>query len=150
MDLLSQGLEPREVLDRMSLAPAGAWQTLILDAKGHAAARSGNACEAAYGYTVGTDHVVAGSALQSPNVVGAMSLSFERSIGDPLGARLLFALESGERAGSDRRGLRSATIQVFTTAQSAAVDLRVDNDSDPIAGIRRLTAGPGIGGRPAL
>ena len=37
-----------------------------------------------------------------------MSLSFERSVGDALAERLLFALESGDRAGSDLHGLRNA------------------------------------------
>ncbi len=150
IDLLRQGLEPRAVLDRLTLGPAGAWQALILDAEGQAAACSGNACEAAYGHTIGTDHVAAGLALQSANVVGAMSLSFERSMGDSLGARLLFALESGERAGSDRRGQRSATIKVFAIDQSAALDLRVDSASDPIASIGRLLTSSGTGGRPLL
>lgn len=142
LGLLRDGLRPVEVLDHLSIDAAGTrWQALVLDPKGRATARSGPGCQPAFGHTIGTEHVAAGVALQSPNVIGAMSLSFERSAGDPFAERLLFALESGERAGSDQHGLRSASIQVLSPDQSRTVHVFVEDDVDPITRLRRIGVG---------
>ena len=138
--LLTKGLFPREAISQLTrdLVAVKDWQMLLLDTKGRAAARSDPGCEPSFGQTTGTDHVAAGLALRSPNVIGAMSLSFERSVGDALAERLLFALESGDRAGSDLHGLRSATIQVVSGDPALVLRLRLDDHPDPIAELRRL------------
>jgi uncharacterized Ntn-hydrolase superfamily protein len=135
--LLGDKVAPRDAVGRLAvdLSLVG-WQLLLLDSNGQGAARSYPGCEPSFGQTTGTDHVAAGVALRSPNVIGAMSLSFERSVGDALAERLLFALESGERAGGDVHGLRSSAIQVVSA--DPALTLRVDDHPDPIAELRRL------------
>jgi len=144
LELLKSGLGPGDALSRLTVEPeVTGWQALLLDAAGRAAARSGRGCAAFFGHTMGTEHVSAGQGLVSPNVIGAMSLSFERSAGDALAERLLLALESGERAGGDRQGLKSAAIRVLRADQVAAVNLLVEDDPDPIGELRRkLTPHP--------
>jgi uncharacterized Ntn-hydrolase superfamily protein len=113
-------------------------QLFAVDVRGRTAAFSGGACQAVFGHTRGTDHVAGGESLESANSIGAMSLSFERSGGDPLAERLLLALESGLRAGGDRRGTTSARLVVFARESSPRVDLRVEDHPQPGAELRRL------------
>jgi uncharacterized Ntn-hydrolase superfamily protein len=139
---LTDGTDPREFLASLleDDPEKDQRQILIVDARGRTAAHSGRGCRRLFAHTEGTDHVAAGDNLPSPNVVGAMSLSFERSGGDPLWERLLLALESGTRAGGDRNGTRAATLVVYTEGPTPAVNLRVADHDDPIAELRRLLA----------
>ena len=138
-DLLRGGLPASELTSRLALdARVSDWQLLVLDVMGRGGARSGRGSAPAFGHTLGSSHVAGGTALTSPNVVGAMSLSFERSAGDLLGQRLLLALESGERAGSDVRGLQSAAIRVAARDQRSTLDLQVRDHPDPIGELWRL------------
>lgn len=142
VELLQQGLSPHEVL-RQLLEPERQRhrrQILILDALGRPGACSGRKCAPVYGHTEGTDHVAGGDFMPSTSVVGAMSLSFERSEGDPLWERLLLALESGERAGGDRRGVRSARLLVYGGGPEPIIDLRAEQRARPTVELRRLLA----------
>jgi uncharacterized Ntn-hydrolase superfamily protein len=144
LDELARGTDPRDALGAM-LQREGVRvgrQILIVDRRGRTAAHSGRGGRRLFAHTEGTDHVAAGDNLPSPNVVGAMSLSFERSGGDPLWERLLLALESGARAGGDREGTRAALLLVCTDAAATpSIDVRVEDHEDPIAELRRLLAG---------
>jgi uncharacterized Ntn-hydrolase superfamily protein len=141
--LLPSDMDPRDLLPSLlrTQGERDHRQILIVDTRGRTAAHSGRACRRLFAHTEGTDHVAAGENLPSANVVGAMSLSFERSGGDPLWERLLFALESGARAGGDRDGTRSALLVVYTEAPNPFLHLHVDDHDDPVAELRRLLAG---------
>jgi uncharacterized Ntn-hydrolase superfamily protein len=140
--LLPGDVDPRDLLPSLlsSQGELDQRQILIVDARGRTAAHSGRNCRRFFAHTEGTDHVAAGDNLPSPNVVGSMSLSFERSGGDPLWERLMFALESGARAGGDRDGTRSALLVVYTDGPQPFLDLHVDDHEDPVAELRRLLA----------
>ena len=68
---------------------------------------------------------------------------FEVSAG-PLAQRLLSALQAAEEAGGDFRGRRSAAIMVIRPSTTGrpwhdmAVDLRVDDSTDPVAALAEL------------
>jgi uncharacterized Ntn-hydrolase superfamily protein len=52
--------------------------------------------------------------------------------------RLITALEAGEAAGGDKRGKQSAAVRVWTTEVFPAIDIRVDDATEPLAELRRL------------
>jgi uncharacterized Ntn-hydrolase superfamily protein len=112
-------------------------QILIIDARGETAALTGRACAPSFGQIQALDHVTAGVGMASANVIGTMSLSFERSGGFPFWIRLLLALESGVRAGGDRGGTRSAALIVLGAEAGVEVDTRVDKHRDPVEELRR-------------
>jgi uncharacterized Ntn-hydrolase superfamily protein len=137
--LLEQRLDPRDVVTRLlgrGIEGAG-HQLFVVDARGRTAAYSGPQCPATFGHTEGTDHVAGGNRMASANVVGAMSLSFERSGGDPLEERLLLAFQSGERAGGDLRGTRSARFRVYRAGREAPFDLAVQDRDDLVRELRQ-------------
>jgi uncharacterized Ntn-hydrolase superfamily protein len=122
-------------------------QLLLIEARGLTAGFTGRHTGAAFGQIEGLDHLTAGCGMASANVIGAMSLSFERSGGDPFWERLLLALESGTRAGGDAGGTTSAKLLVIATEPEPVVSLSVEDHEDPILGLRRLLAArpdPGI------
>ena len=136
--LLDAGLDPSDALRRVPVGElTSGWQLLALTNGGRGAARSDPRATAWFGHTSGSGYVAGGQALTTPNVVGAMSLSFERSGGDRLAERLLFALESGDRAGSDIKGLRSATVRVLSRTDQSWLTVDADDDADPLAVLRR-------------
>jgi uncharacterized Ntn-hydrolase superfamily protein len=84
-----------------------------------------------------------GNLLASDRVWGAMERGFERSSG-PFAARLVAALEAGQRAGGDARGRQAAALLVVRPVsaeepwRNRVVDLRVEDHPSPIAELRRL------------
>ena len=83
-----------------------------------------------------------GNILAGPDVVDAMAEAFAGP-GD-LGARLLAALNAGDRAGGDRRGRQSAALLVvrdgggYLGGTDVTADLRVDDHPDPVVELARL------------
>jgi uncharacterized Ntn-hydrolase superfamily protein len=55
-----------------------------------------------------------------------------------LAERLLAALAAGEAAGGDKRGKQAAALLIHTTEIYAFLDLRVDDNPEPIAELKRL------------
>lgn len=139
---LGSGAHPRESLGGiLDLDEARDHrQVLVLDARGRTAAHSGRGCAPPFGHTEGTDHVAAGHQLGSPHVIGAMSLSFERSGGDPLWERLMLALESGDRADRLASGRQSAALVLYGLPGGRMLDLRVGPEPDPVVALRRALA----------
>lgn len=137
---LDAGMDPRDALRRRleSDPQRNQRQLLVVDARGRTAAHSGRYCSPSFGHTEGTDHAAGGNRLVSPNVVGAMSLSFERSGGDPLGERLLLALESGARVGGVGAGRGRAILLVYGAEAEPLVDLEVEDHADPVRELRRI------------
>ena len=140
--LVRQQLDSREVATRL-LEEAGEparHQILLVDARGRTVAHSGRECAPTFGHTEGMDHVAGGNGMVSANVVGAMSLSFERSAGDPLWERLLLALESGERAGGNVSTTRDARLLVYRPGREDPLDLAVQDCHDPVRELRQQVA----------
>jgi len=73
----------------------------------------------------------------------AMAEAFEKSNG-PIAERMMTALEAAENTGGDIRGKQSAALIVFKVKptgnvwEDKLVDLRVDDNSEPLIELRRL------------
>jgi uncharacterized Ntn-hydrolase superfamily protein len=83
----------------------------------------------------------AGNMLVTTDVVEAMVAAFSDAGGDPLGDRLLLALEAGDALGGDRRGRQAAALRVVPRREAEIpinLDLRVDDHPDAVRELRRL------------
>ena len=143
--LLEQGLAPEEVIQRLTEADPDARlrQVGIVDARGRAAAFTGEGCFPWAGHRVGPNVAVQGNILVGPETVDAMYETFLSAKGD-LADRLVAALAAGQEAGGDRRGQQSAALLVVREGGSYGgytdryIDLRVDDHPQPIAELTRL------------
>ena len=118
-------------------------QVGVVDAAGRPATFTGSECFDWAGGRVGDDYCCQGNILTGPDVVEEMAKGFEASQGD-LAARLLAALQAGDRAGGDRRGRQSAAMLVvregggYGGGTDKTVELRVDDHPDPVGELGRL------------
>jgi uncharacterized Ntn-hydrolase superfamily protein len=113
-------------------------QLAAVDAKGRAAARTGERNPSWAGHVIGDGFVAAGNVLVGERVVTNMAKAYEASASDPLGDRLMRAIEAGRDAGGQPEGQTSAAIRVFDTSPYAAIDLRIDAALEPVGELRRL------------
>lgn len=142
---LSEGLSPRETLDRLTGADpeAAHRQVGIVDARGHAATFTGARCNAWAGGRSGANYAAQGNILVSAATVDAMASAFEAATG-PLAERLLAALAAGQAAGGDSRGMQSAALLVVREGggygghNDRYLDLHVDDHSSPIEELQRV------------
>jgi len=139
-ELIGQGLSAEKVVSELLARDPypDARQIAVLDARGHAYAVSGRNNPDWAGHHVGDDHVCSGNALSSKRVVAAMAKAFESSAGEPLGERLMRAVEAGRDAGGQPEGQNSAALLVGDKVPFPIVDLRVDLHDAPEAELRRL------------
>jgi len=152
LELLRQGLSPEQVVatilanDR-NPRPEG-WaiegrQFSVMDARGNVATRTGPTASDWAGHRVGRYVSAQGNILAGPEVVDAMIEAFEAAEGH-LSFRLLVALEAGQAAGGDRRGMQSAAMIVVRKDggvwlnNDVVLRLQVDDSESPIAELRRL------------
>ncbi|MCH7947625.1 MAG: DUF1028 domain-containing protein [candidate division Zixibacteria bacterium] len=118
-------------------------QVAMIDNRGNVAAHTGDKCIAEAGHQIGHNYSVQANLMENPTVPAAMATAFENAKGD-LAERLMVALEAAQAEGGDIRGMQSAAILVVTgqpTGQSwkdRLVDLRVDDDPEPLVELRRL------------
>jgi uncharacterized Ntn-hydrolase superfamily protein len=145
LNLLEQGMSPQDALDFMVRADSGGLrrQVAILDIHGRYAAWTGPDCTDWKGHHCTAEYCVQGNTLAGPQVLDAMIQSIESSQG-PLAERLLAALDAAQAAGGDSRGMQSAAILVVKPLAGAsgfsdrAVDIRVDDNREPLPELRRL------------
>lgn len=145
LELLSQGLHPEEVLERLISADPDRElrQVGIVDAQGRAAAFTGEKCLPWAGHIVGENFACQGNILAGKEVVEAMAEAFLQTSGT-LAERLLSALFAGQKAGGDRRGQQSAALLVvkekggYGGFNDRYIDLRVDDHPRPIEELKRL------------
>jgi len=143
--LLARGTSPATALRRLTAADAKreVRQVAFVDARGRAAAWTGAGCIAHAGHAVGRNYSAQGNLLASPDVWGDMGAAFERTRGT-LAERLVSALEAGQRAGGDARGMQSACLLIVGEPERGKpwterkTDLRVEDHPSPIRELRRL------------
>lgn len=143
--LLESGMAVRDVVKELtSMDPDRERRQLgIVDAQGNSMAFTGAECQAWAGHEFGPNFSAQGNILVSEATVQAMATAFRESPG-MLGERLMKALEAGQEAGGDSRGMQSAAIVVVKEAggyggfNDRYCDLRVDDHTTPIAELRRL------------
>ena len=153
--LLRAGLAPRAVVDsvwRRDPDPRpGDWtkqgrQLAVMDARGRVAALTGPKASTWAGDRQGAFCSAQGNILAGPQVVDSMVAAFERTKGEHLSLRLVAALEAGQRAGGDTRGMQSAALVVVKKGagvwlnNDVVLRLQVDEASqgDPLKELRRL------------
>lgn len=115
----------------------------IVDMHGNAKAFTGDECSPWAGHIEGKYFAVQGNILSGEEVVKAMAYAFEHTEGT-LGQRLLGALEAGQEAGGDSRGMQSAAMLVvsenggYSGFDDRMIDIRVDDSEEPIEELKRL------------
>jgi uncharacterized Ntn-hydrolase superfamily protein len=113
LDLMSEGRTAEQTVEALTSADEDREhrQVGIVDAWGRAATFTGSACFDWAGGVAGEHYAAQGNILIGKETVGAMAGAYEETEGD-LAARLLSALDAGQRAGGDSRGKQSAALLV--------------------------------------
>ncbi|GAB1344447.1 DUF1028 domain-containing protein [Gemmatimonas sp.] len=118
-------------------------QFAVIDAQGHVAAYTGPKASEWAGDKQGKFCTAQGNILAGPDVVSAMVNAFEETPGH-LSLRLLAALEAGQAAGGDKRGMQSAAMLIVKKDggvwlhNDVVLRLQVDDSAEPIKELRRL------------
>jgi uncharacterized Ntn-hydrolase superfamily protein len=118
-------------------------QFAVMDAKGVAAAFTGPKATAWAGDKSGKFCSAQGNILAGAAVVDRMVDAFEKAEGR-LALRLLAALEAGQAAGGDKRGMQSAAMLIVKKNggvwlnNDVVLRLQVDDHVEPIKELRRL------------
>jgi uncharacterized Ntn-hydrolase superfamily protein len=143
--LMKQGKSPQEALDQLLAEDPqrDVRQVAMIDAQGRVAVWTGPKCIAAAGHQKGDGFSVQANLMDKPTVWPAMARAFESAKGD-LADRLLAALKAAQAEGGDIRGRQSAALIVVHAKKEAepwqgrTIDLRVDDNAEPIAELERL------------
>jgi uncharacterized Ntn-hydrolase superfamily protein len=118
-------------------------QFAVMNAKGEYAAYTGPKATAWAGNKGGKFCTAQGNILAGEAVVSGMVEAFESTTGH-LSLRLLAALEAGQKAGGDTRGMQSAAMLIVKKGGGVWVNndvvlrLQVDDNPEPIKELRRL------------
>jgi uncharacterized Ntn-hydrolase superfamily protein len=154
--LLKQGIAPADIIRRVWEADPDPrpenWtkqgrQFAVIDAKGNVAAFTGPQASAWAGHKscskAGTHCTAQGNILAGEAVVNEMVRAFEETDGH-LSLRLMAALEAGQAAGGDTRGMQSAAMLIVREDggvwlnNDTVLRLQVDDHEQPIQELRRL------------
>jgi uncharacterized Ntn-hydrolase superfamily protein len=143
LELLEAGLDADGALAR--LLDEDRWartrQVAVVDGVGRVAVHTGEGCIPFAGHLAGEGFSCQGNMMASPRVWEAMHDAFAGSAGQPIGERLMLALEAAEAEGGDVRGRQSAAL-IVVPAEGAPwrseLSLRVEDDPEPLAELRRL------------
>ncbi len=152
LELLRQGMSPEEVVRELVARDPDPdperWTKLgrqfsVMNAAGEVATHTGPRASEWAGHRIGEHCSAQGNVLAGPGVVDAMVEAFESAEGH-LSLRLQVALEAGQAAGGDRRGMQSAAMLVVKEGggvwlnNDVVLRLQVDDHTEPIAELRRL------------
>ena len=152
IELLKNGVAPRDIIKRILDAdpdprPAD-WtkegrQFAVINAKGEVAAHTGPKASTWAGDRQGKYCTAQGNILAGPAVVDGMVKAFETTTGH-ISLRLQAALDAGQAAGGDTRGMQSAAMIVVKKGggvwlnNDVVLRLQVDDNPEPIKELRRL------------
>jgi uncharacterized Ntn-hydrolase superfamily protein len=138
--LLRAGKTPREAVATLTAADDGreSRQLHIMNAKGQIAAHTGKDCIDWCGHIEGDGFSIAGNMLAGAQVLDDTAKAYIANETLPFPRRLIAALRAGEAAGGDKRGRQSAALLIHDTEEWSALDLRVDDHSDPLGELERL------------
>ena len=146
--LLREGRTPEVVVGIITDEDPGrdVRQVAVIDTQGRVAAHTGADRVARpnqfAGHILGTNYSVQGNTLAGRQVITEMARAYEETEGE-LAEKLMAALEAGEAAGGDTRGMQAAGIYVVKPIDGDRttdkwVDIRVDDAVDPYKELRRL------------
>jgi uncharacterized Ntn-hydrolase superfamily protein len=145
LELLASGKSPAEVMEMLTEGDPGKAQRQvgIVDAKGRSATFTGAECLAWAGGVADGHFAAQGNILTGEAVATEMARVFKETKG-LLGDRLLAALDAGQAAGGDSRGMQSAALLIvrekggYGGFNDRWCDLRVDDAPNPFVELRRL------------
>ena len=152
LELLKKGLSPAQTVKsllkndpdpRPEDWPKKARQFSVMDAEGNVSTHTGKKASFWAGHKYGKNSSAQGNILASEAVVNDMIKAFENTKGH-LSMRLLRALEAGQNAGGDTRGMQSAAILIVKKDggvwlnNDVVLRLQVDDNPEPIKELRRL------------
>ncbi|MEL7524621.1 MAG: DUF1028 domain-containing protein [Pseudomonadota bacterium] len=142
LTLLRAGVSAERVLDSVVKPDKGSHsrQIHLIDAKGRAAAFTGEKCIDWCGHLIEDNVTAAGNMLAGPQVLDAAMETWLASTGLPLEERLLTAMEAAEAAGGDKRGRQSAALRIVRGEDYPWLDIRADDHGAPLEELRRLHA----------
>jgi len=148
--LMEEGVAPEQALAQLVERDAGAAyrQVGMINADGKIAQHTGDLCiavaEQSWGQSMDGDYwACQANMMNSRGVPREMSRAFARTNGS-LAERLMAALEAGEFAGGDIRGMQSAAILIVEGEpaendwEGVVLDLSVEDHPRPLAELRRL------------
>jgi uncharacterized Ntn-hydrolase superfamily protein len=122
LKLLREGRAPRDIVETLIATDSGhaTRQLHIMDAAGRIASHTGAECVDWCGHIEGKSFSIAGNMLAGASVLDDT------------------AMRAGEAAGGDKRGKQSAALLIHDEDEWSALDLRVDDHTDPLAELERL------------
>lgn len=144
LDRLAAGESPREALDALLAEDehAALRQVAVVATGGATATHTGAGCIAFAGHATGPGFSAQANMMAAAAVWPAMADAFASAAPTlPLASRMLAALDAAEAAGGDVRGRQSAALVVVPASGEPwrrRVDLRVDDDPEPLAELARL------------
>ena len=118
-------------------------QFAVMDAKGNYAAFTGPKATSWAGHKGGKFCTAQGNILAGEGVVNGMVDAFEKTTGH-LSLRLMAALDGGQAAGGDTRGMQSAAMLIVKKDggvwlhNDVVLRLQVDDSPEPLKELRRL------------
>ena len=152
LELLRKGISPDEIVkqvwDNDPDPRPEQWskhgrQFAVMNSKGEYAAFTGERASDWAGHKSGKYVTAQGNILAGEAVVNDMVEAFENTEGH-LSERLMAALEAGQAAGGDKRGMQSAAMLIVKEDggvwlnNDTVVRLQVDDNPEPIKELRRL------------
>lgn len=148
LQLLKDGKSPSEILDDFKATDPRTTrrQVGIVDAAGRAASYTGDDCIPHASHVTGDGYAIQGNLLAGPDVIADMKDAFEaaRESGEgELADWLMATLTAGDQAGGDKRGKQAAALIVARKGagyggNNRYIDLRVDDDEEPVAKLTHL------------
>ena len=154
LELLGEGIAPAEIAEtiwnndpdpgyRNRTWPKAGRQFSVMNAEGKVATFTGPEASDWAGHVIGEYCSAQGNILAGPRVVQDMVTAFENTEGH-LSLRLMAALEAGQAAGGDSRGMQSAAMLIVQKDggvwlnNDVVLRLQVDDSEHPILELRRL------------
>ena len=152
LELLRQGMAPEDVVEtilendpnpRPERWTIEGRQFSVMDSEGNVATHTGASASDWAGHRMGRYVSAQGNILAGEEVVNSMVEAFEATEGH-LSFRLLAALEAGQLAGGDKRGMQSAAMIIVKEDggvwlnNDVVLRLQVDDSESPINELRRL------------
>ncbi|MBI4472340.1 MAG: DUF1028 domain-containing protein [Acidobacteria bacterium] len=152
LELLKRGIRPidivRQIWEKDPDPRPKDWskegrQFAVMNAKGEVAVFTGSNSPKWAGHRTGQFCSAQGNILAGERVVTEMVRAFENTRGH-LSLRLVAALEAGQAAGGDTRGMQSAALLIVKKGggvwlnHDVVLRLQVDDNPEPIKELRRL------------
>ena len=141
LELMALGASARQARDALVASSPGIAhrQLTLVDAKGGTAHWSGAETLGLHAVAEGAGAVCAGNLLANAEVPQAMLQAFAKAARDPLGDRLIAALQAGLEAGGEAGPVHSAGLLLVRDVPWPIADLRIDwQEEAPIAALAAL------------